>query len=174
MQNKNEKNETKEINLLEYIGWIESFTDKEKYFSTNSNYINKSRISEDKQNILKIKALYKRINSYAKENYIYPKTTKKGQYYSIEHEGTGYQIGYEEKKEGKTFYCIRKEQPDTDSLAFKHIISTVKLPKTMIIEEKLQELEEYILQLEQNDIPVNEISKTTEKVLKKIYNQKRK
>lgn len=152
----------------EYMDWLENFTNDHNVFSTDSFIYEPDSISEEDQlNVCFLEALFEEINDYSDENFINPYNTNYGQYYSIKHNGIGYDIEVD-FGQGTCFYCNRLEEPRNNSLDYKHIMSSVKLPSTIRAEYKLEELTKYIEKLIEEDVPVEAIQRTTEDAIQKV------
>ena len=87
--------------------------------------------------------------------------------YSIEHNGIGYDIGVN-YGQGTFFYCKRQEKPRKNSLEYKQLMSTVKLPSTVQAEFELEELKQYLEKLIEADVPVEAIRRATDTVIQKV------
>ena len=147
----------------EYIDWLDEFSKKQGAFSNDTKDVSE----EDKENVEKIELLVEIVSEYAETNYIEPTYVDYGAYYSIQHNGVGYNIGVD-TGQGTSFYCVRLEKPIEGSLEFKHVMSTVKLPKTLLIEDKLDQLASLIEKISSQDVPLSAIQQTTEETVQKI------
>ena len=152
----------------EYVDWLENFSKGKKIITTDDYKHDEESLKEkDNLNVYLLEALFELIDDYSEANFIEPIVTKYGQYYKIKHNGIGYEIGID-VGQGTYFYCQRQEQADDDSLEYKKLMSSVKLPSTIIVETKLEELTNYIEQLIEDDVPLNAIKNTTDNVIKKV------
>ena len=158
------ENETSLVSSTKYIDWLDSFTKEYNYFTTDI-FRDNVFSSQVKQNIFRIKDLYRAIEEYAEDNYIIPVEIDNLQFYSIQHNGVGYYIGNFQNKD--LFYCMRLKNPEEDSLEFEYLMSTVKTPRTVQIEDKLEELVSFIEVLG-NDIPVDNIRSTADTVFMRL------
>ena len=152
----------------EYIDWLEEFTKKYKVFATDSFLYDEDKINEEeKENISLLEALFETIYEYADDNYIESKTNDYEVFFDLEHNGIGYQIGLN-YGQGSAFYCLRKEEPEKDSIKFEQLMTGEKLPSTIITNMKLEELEKYIESLVEENVPVEAIHRKTDTVLQKV------
>ena len=151
----------------EYIDWLESFTEKHGSFSTDSFLYGDELSEEEKVNVQDVQILYEEIQDYCDSNYIVPTIADFGAFYSIKHNGIGYFIGID-TGQGTSFYCTRLDEPEEDALEFKHVMSSVKLPKTIRDEYLLEELSELIECLYDKGVSVQAISETTENAIQKV------
>lgn len=155
-----------------YIAWLEEFTNKYNIFS-NDDFEEDETISEkDKNNIFLLEALFEEIHDYADENYITPESTEFGEYYSIQHNGIGYDIGHD-YGQGTFFYCKRQDKPRKNSLEYKQLMSTVKLPSTVQADYKLEGLQKFIEQLIEDNVPLEAIARTTDTIIQRVKIKKR-
>ena len=151
-----------------YIDWLEKFTDVHGSFATDSFlYVPEVLSEEDKKNVALLEALYEVADEYADDNFIEATPTDFGNFYSIKHNGIGYFIGFD-GGQGASFYCTRLEEPEKDALEYKHLMSGVKLPDTVIAEHKLEELTELIEKLYEENVPIEAIHQTTDTAIQKI------
>ena len=78
----------------DYMLWLKDFTTREgdfcdgdwSYFPSDIDYT-------DKKQVEKLELLYEIIESYANENYIYPKISDISYYFRLKYEDIGYKIG---------------------------------------------------------------------------------
>ena len=170
-QNHYEKKENFKDNIAFstfYIEWLEQFTEKHKSFSTDSFiYDENSLTKEEKDNVELIEALYEIIDEYADNNYIKPKTTDFGNYYTIGYNNNSYIIGVD-GGQGTSFYCERLDEYKKNSLEYKHLMGGVKLPSTLLIDQKLDELVQLIERLNREEIPLEAIHQKADTVLQKL------
>ena len=156
----------------DYIDWLEQFTASHGSFSTETfSFDGELLTPEDKFNIGCLEALFEEIYDYAEDNYIPLKESNFGAFYSIQHNGVGYSIGVD-YGQGCQFYCERLVEPDSDALEYKHIMSSVKLPKTLCWDSQLDVLVELMERLG-DEIPVDAIEKVTNKTLIKMKRKKK-
>jgi len=170
MKVKEEKNKFKDTLAYStnYIDWLEKFTEEHGSFATDSFLYKPDVLSEeDKKNVALIEALYEVTDEYADDNFIESTPTDFGNFYSIQHNGVGYFIGFD-GGQGASFYCTRLEEPEKDALEYKHLMSGVKLPKTVLVEHKLEALAELIERLYEEDVPVEAIHQKADSTIQKI------
>ena len=154
-----------------YIDWLESFTEKNGSFSTDTFLYHPEKITEtDAKNVENIETLFEAIQEYSDDNYIFPTKVDYGCFYSIQHNGVGYFIGVD-YGQGTSFYCVRLDEPEEDALEYKHVMSTVKLPRTIQIDDKLDKLSSLLETLEE-EIPLEILSSSVENTFKKIKSKR--
>ena len=152
----------------DYIDWLEKFTQRFGSFSTDTFLYNDELLSEqDKENVFHLESFFEEIYDYAEENYLPHHQVSYGIYYPIEHNGVGYSIGID-YGQGCMFYCDRLDCPDEDAIEYKHIMSSVKLPNTIFLDSKLDELVQVIEQLYEEKIPIESIEKVANQAIKRI------
>lgn len=152
----------------DYIDWLEQFTAKNGSFANDSFlYDSKDLTEEDMKRVDEIELFFEVIHDYAEANFIYPKKVDFGAYYSIQHNGIGYNIGMDHGQ-GGSFYCTRLEKPVEGSLEFKHVMSSVKLPETILAEFQLEQLVALIEKLNSESVPITAIQQTVEHTIQKI------
>lgn len=172
-----EKNSFREslVFSTDYIDWLENFTNRMGSFSTVTFLYNPELLSEsDERNVHHLEELFEEIYEYAQENYILPKETDYGLCYPIKYNEVGYLIGID-YGQGCQFYCKRLNEPLEESLDYEHVVSSVKLPSTIVLDTKLDPLVSIIEKLYDEDVPVNVMEEATQKVFKKLkMNEKKK
>ena len=166
--NRMEKFQEENTISTKYIDWIAKFSKKHPVIATD--YI--SDVDMDtlpkyvQNNISNLEFFYNMIRNYAEANYIYPVDCSLGEYYSIVHNKVGYHVGVD-WGQGVYFYCERLEKPEENAIPYQFIMSTVKMPRTFLIQEKLDEFTSYLEQLGE-EVPVEAIQETTKNTLEKI------
>ena len=163
---KKRKIESEELILSDnYILWLEKFTEKYPNF-TDDEWFDDNKISyEDNKNVLKIGLLFYKIRRYARDNFIYPKDNIES--YNIEHNNIGYRIGLIDGQ-GSFFFCERTT-PTNDFINLSNIRENIEQPNVRNIKKRLEFLKEYLTKLLKENIPVEAINETTQKVLLKKY-----
>lgn len=157
----------------EYIDWIEKFTNKYECFATDSFLYEEDKLTADEKNkVYLLEALYEVIADFADNNYINPEKEDFEVFYNIEHNGIGYEIGFN-YGQGVSFYCLRLEEPKKDAIEYESLMSGVKLPRTVRAEEKLEDLKELLEKLIEEDVPEEAIHQATDTVLQKVKAKKR-
>ena len=151
----------------DYIDWLERFTAEHGSFSTDSFLYDDTLSEEDRVNVSDVQLLYEEVERYCEDNFLVPTKVDYGVFYSIKHNGVGYFIGVD-VGQGTSFYCTRLDEPEKDALEYKHLMSGVKLPKTVRIEHRLEELADLIEQLSNDDVPEEAIHQTADAALQKI------
>lgn len=149
----------------EYMDWLDSCTQYLTSVSTDSfQYVEDKVSKKDVRNAKSIQYLFEEIRTYCDGNYIEPKKTDYGLYYSIKNNDIGYHVGFD-TGQGTSFYCTRLEEPDEDALDFKHVRSGVKLQKTLYDEFLLEDLSNLIKELHAAGVPTTAIRKATDKTI---------
>ena len=152
----------------EYMDWLEAFTAKKGSFSTDSFLYDREGLTDkDMEYVEDIQILFEEISGYCEENYIEPKPHDYGVYYSIKNNDVGYHIGFD-RGQGACFYCERLAEVEEDALDFKHVRSGVKLPQTVHADFELERLSDLIEELYEAGIPINAISKVTDKTIESL------
>lgn len=153
------------ISNTDYINWIEQYTEKCGGFSDQTRFRDKIKLPvKIEDNINKLIYFFEGIREYAEENYIYPKKDN-GIYYIITYNGISYEIGII-VGQGTIYFCTRSTKKD-NIIDFNDIVKNNKLERTDIINNKLTELQNYLDTLINENIPVEALTKTTQKVLQK-------
>ena len=156
----------------EYMDWLDSCTQYLTSVSTDSfQYVEDKVSKKDVRNAKSIQYLFEEIRTYCDGNYIEPKKTDYGIYYSIKNNDIGYHVGFD-TGQGASFYCTRLEQPDEDALDFRHIRSGVKLQKTLYDEFLLEDLTGLIRELYNAGVSLTAIKKVTESTIDSIEIEK--
>ena len=149
-----------------YIEWIREYTEKCGEFSDQTRFRDKTKLSvETQDNINKLIYFFEGIRKYAEENYIYPKNDN-GIYYIITHDNISYEIGVN-VGQGTICFCTRSTKKD-NAIDFNDILKNNKPVRTEIINNKLIELQNYLDSLINENIPVEALTETTQKVLRKV------
>ncbi len=161
-------------NSLEYITWIEHFTEQVVLFGENyvSNLRYKDLLDTDKLNMKKIRLLYNIVSKYASSNYIYLKKNDNYSYYLIRYNNIVYEIGISSKLNGYSYYVKRLgNYTDNDIMEFKDIMEDKISNRKKIIDTKLIRLNN-ILEEYSNDIPIQAIEDNVKDNIEKIKRKK--
>ena len=166
-----EERDTLEIkNNLEYITWIEHFTEQSPLFGENyvTNLKYKELLDTDKINMKKIRLLYNIVSKYASSNYIYLKRNDNYGYYLIRYNNIVYEIGISSRLNGYSYYVKRLgDYMDNDIMEFKDIMEDKISNRKKMIDTKLIKLDN-ILEEYSNDIPIQAIEDNVKYNLEKI------
>lgn len=155
----------------DYIDWLGDFTHHVSSFTSDCE--DESISLEDQRKIENLEFFFEAIQEYASENYIYPHLIDNGEYYAIQYHGVGYHVGID-YGQGSYFYCTRVSKVEEDALEFKHLMSSVKLPQTLLFECKLEELQNMICRMHEEDsVPLEAIRFSVEDTIQKIKNKKK-
>ena len=167
----NEERDTLEIkNNLEYITWIEHFTEQSPLFGENyvTNLRYKDLLDIDKINMKKIRLLYNIVSKYASNNYIYLKRNDNYSYYLIRYKDIVYEIGISTKLNGYTYYCKRLgNYIDNDIMEFKDIMEDKINNRTNELKIRLMSLNN-ILEDYSESIPIEILEKQVKDSLENI------
>lgn len=150
-----------------YITWLEKFTEDYPVFFHDLCFSDFNRNdTENYNNIGFLEVFYTIIDNYAKENYICREPSIYGSCYQIEHNNIGYEIGIV-IGENIIYYCKRTDIKD-NFIRYDDIKNNKKQDRVDMIVEKLELLSNLIYSMACDGIPVQLISETTDKTVKKI------
>ena len=143
-----------------YILWLQEFTIKYPVFTDDSLEDLKKLSTIDKENVSSLGFLFDCIYDYAENNYVYAfKDSDFTRYFNIEYNNIGYKIGLM-SGQGIFHFCERLKKIDNTFIDFNDILLNKKQEKTKFIKEKLNELSNYIMNLNEQDIPLKAIKET--------------
>ena len=150
----------------DYINWIYDYTEKNGGFTDQTRIRNKNKPpKEEQENIDKLLYFFEGIAEYANRNYLYPNNDN-GIYYIITYNGISYEIGII-IGQGTICFCTRSTKKD-NVIDFNDILNNNKSERTESIDNKLIELQNYLNSLINENIPVEALTETTQKVLQKV------
>lgn len=153
---------------FDYIDWLEKFSSKYGSFSTDTFLYDSELLTEtDKENVEHLEDFFEEIYDYSTENYIPPKKLKYGSFYTIQYHGIGYSIGID-YGQGCSFYCERFDNPGEDVIEYEKIMSSVKLPNTILWDSMLDDLVSLIERLDEEEIPIDVIEDVATHTILKI------
>ena len=153
------------ISNTDYITWLEKFTKEYPGFTDVDWLYGRKKLDKNNyQNVDKLLYLYDAITEYASRNYIYPHDDN-GIYYVIKYNNIAYEIGVM-VGQGIITFCTRSTKIEK-AIDFNNIINNQKTERTDLIKDKLIELQNYLNNLINDDIPVEALKETTQKVLQK-------
>lgn len=149
-----------------YINWLKDFTEKYPKFRDDDFLYNNKKINkQDLDNINNLILLFKAIDNYAKDNYIYPINEEVFvDYYKIQYEGIGYEIGLI-CGQGTYCFCERVDNPDNSYINFDDIMLNKPQINTQLIKNKLKELSDIILYYYKQGVPYLALKETIENIL---------
>ena len=154
----------------EYMDWLMTFSKKIPQCSADAADAEMFPI-EDRKQLGCLPFFFEAIQEYSSENYIYPYKEPLGEYYSIQYKGIGFDIGVD-YGQGSFFYYRRLPVKRNSALDFKHLMSSVKLPETLLYDCKLEELVTFIEHLHEEDhVPLDAIRFKVEDTVQKIKNR---
>lgn len=164
------------VKTEDYINWLEKFIISNKNFHDDDWLYCPEKISQDdKDNVLKLSNLYSAIQNYANENFIYGIQDEFGDHYKIKYNNVGYVIGVMIGQ--GTIFWVKKQRLTNknlnDFIDFNIIKENKINDRAEIIAKKLLDLESYIDDLANNDIPIKAIEDTTNKRLQLLRVQKK-
>jgi len=165
---RNEKISTLTSNT-EYINWLIQFSKEEGGFSDSDwDYAKEKLDPATQEKVDNLQLLFESISRYARKNYIYSSPNAFGKYYCIKLNGVGLEIGYK-AGQGTTFYCRRVPlENESEFIDFMDIVENKKRPEVDRIESGLKVLSNTIMLLQANGIPLEAISETIDRTIKKI------
>ena len=170
-----EESDTLEIkNNLEYITWIEHFTEQVPLFGESyvSNLRYKDLLDIDKINMKKIRLLYNIVSKYASYNYIYLKRNDNYSYYLIRYNNIVYEIGISTKLNGYSYYVKRLgNYIDNDIMEFKDIMEDKVSNRTSELKIRLMSLNN-ILEDYSESVPIQAIEDNVIDNIEKIKRKK--
>ncbi len=158
----------------DYISWLEEFTKTHWTFTKETfNYSQENLTENDINNINLTEALFELTDDFADDNYIKPIRHDYGAYYPFKHNEVGYYVGFD-CGQGTTFYIARLPEPENNSIEYDDLIKGEKLPNTILIDEKLEELRSLIERLGKEEVPTEAIHQVTDAEIQKIKTKKQK
>lgn len=139
----------------DYMNWLEFFTRKHQNFSDDSWLYSLEEISDiDYLNVINLHLLYEGVELYAKKNYIYPTELEWGNFYRIQLNKVGYEIGMA-IGQGTTFFVKRVIlDKKMDFIDFYDIIKDKKCENVDDITEKLNEISNRVVELYKKGVPL--------------------
>jgi len=112
--------------------------------------------------------MYKGIERYASENYIYPTNCDFGNFYKIKLDNIGYEIGML-AGQGTLFFCNRVQiENEQHFIDFNDIVNNKKNNNASFIKNSLNELSNMVVTLYENGIPLEAIVNTLDNTLTEI------
>ena len=162
----------KMLSNTDYIKWLESFTIEHPSFNDNNWLYFPEKISkQDNEQVNNLHLMYKGIEKYAKENYIYPNSCRFGDFYKIKLENTGFEIGIL-VGQGTLFFCNRVQvENEKDFIDFNDIINNTKSDNVDTIKNKLNELSNLVISLHKSGVPLEAIVIKLDNTLNEINYQ---
>lgn len=153
----------------EYINWLIQFSKEEGGFSDSDwDYAKEKLDPATQEKVDNLQLLFEGISRYARKNYIYSSPNALGEYYRIKLNGVGLEISYK-TGQGTTFYCrMVPLENESEFIDFMDIVENKKRPEVDRIESGLKVLSNTIMLLQANGIPLEAISETIDRTIKKI------
>jgi len=159
----------------DYINWLENFTIKNKAFSDDTWLYFPDRISEeDNEQVSKLSNFYEAIENYASANFIYPTPDEFGNHYRVSNNNIGYDIGIM-MGQGALFWVSREKitkKNQNSFIDFELIRTNKKTDREDMIRSKLDSLDNFIIDLANEDVPVEAIAKTANRRLQLLMEKK--
>lgn len=161
------------LSNTDYIKWLNNFTVEYSSFSDNDWLYFPERISkEDLERVNNLHLIYRGIEKYASENYIYPINCDFGNFYKIKSENIGFEIGML-IGQGTLFFCNRVQvENQKDFIDFNDILNNTKNDNVTTIKNKLNELSNLVVSLHKSGVPLEAIVITLDNTLNEINSQK--
>ena len=157
---------------IEYIDWLINFTkDKEGFYDSAWDYSEEKLSESDQEKVYDLSLFFEGIYCYAKENRIYSKDGRLGEYFQIRIGDIGFEIGYR-SGQGTDFYC-KRVSPEDNFIDFIDILFNKKQDNLEFIEEGLNNLSNMISYLYNNGIPMEAIIETVNKTTRSIEREKK-
>lgn len=98
------------VNLINYINWLELFTELESSFYDDTYLYRNDKIKEaERGNAAKLEYFYKELDKLLKEENVKPVTDNYQTYHCINYHDISYEIGYMTGPE-TIYFCRRKEE----------------------------------------------------------------
>lgn len=157
------------LSNTDYINWLNKFTIEHSSFTDDDWLYFPEKISkEDLEKVNNLHLVYRGIEKYANENYIYPTNCDFGNFYKIKLENTGFEIGIL-FGQGTLFFCNRVQiENKKDFIDFDDILNNKTNDNLTTIKNKLNELSNFISSLYKSDVPLEAIVNTLDNTLNEI------
>lgn len=161
------------ISNTNYIDWIYKFTqDKDKFFSDDWLYF-PEKISEiDRDNVEKLCLLYKAIDNYSQQNYIYPISCNFGNYYRVKFNDFVFEIEILVGQGIIFFFNKGSLEVDKDFIDFNNVMIGKKQENVDQINVTLDSLSSMVTTASENGVPIEAIVNTLDNTIKKITSKK--
>ena len=151
---KREEKKKEMFSNYDYIDWLVSFTEIYDSFTADDYEYRYLILKEkDNENLKNFYIFFDGIEGYANNNFIYPKYSNNGVYYTIKYGDVAFNIGVE-VGQGTLTYCERTE-PSEEDIEFSDIMEGKESPRKDIIDNKLNEILESINTLVYEGVPFN-------------------
>ena len=157
---------------LNYMLWLEKFTENNPKFS-NFDFLDgrKNLSEEDKKNIYCFNLFYNVIKKYCENNYIYPVIdSKNSSHFNIKYNNIGYQIGLS-CGEYSYMYCKRNDNYDDTYINYEDILLNKKQPHTDDIKKILEELQTIVISYYEQGIPIQAIQSSLNEIEIQLFNK---
>ena len=150
----------------EYIKWLEDVTNRFVYVY-DEDYLDSKFEINDMKNMELLGKFYKFIDFYAKKNYIYPKTDSSNTSYVIKYGENTYLLESVKNAYCYSYYCAKNIKTECDIIQYEDFKNNVPSEKSKIYTEKLKELEEYIIAMNET-VSLEAIEFTCNDTIQKI------
>ena len=114
-----------------YLNWLEGFTRTRLEFQSDSYYLEYS--PSDQVGVNQLGYLYRGVNKYARGNGVYPVLDKNGSFYSLEHNGVGFEIGTRVCNGITSYYCKRTNRVLENFISSADILSSRQQEKPKVL-----------------------------------------
>ncbi|MBO5138860.1 MAG: hypothetical protein J6B89_04425 [Bacilli bacterium] len=146
----------------EYIKWLEDVTNRVGFvYDRDKLDIN------DMKNVVLLGKFYQFIDIYAQKNYIYPKIDGSEIIYTIKYRENNYSIGTIINAHNNNYYCAKNIDEKCETIDYEDLKNNIISDKAKTYKEKLKELEEYIIIMNET-IPLQAIETTCNNTIEKI------
>jgi len=153
-----EDNAKELVSNTEYITWLNNFTKEHLSFSDDDWLYCPEKIStKDNKFVKQLYLLYQGIKTYAIKNYIYPIKCDSGEFYKIQYDGIGYEIG-RLVGQGTLLFCRRvKIENDKEFIDFNYIMNNKEQDNVKDIKAKLEYLSKAVISAHECGVPIDAI-----------------
>ena len=157
------------LSNTDYIKWLDKFTIEHSNFSDDDWLYFPEKISkEDLEKVNNLHLMYRGIEKYASENYMYPTNCDFGNFYNIKLENSGFEIGIL-VGQGTLFFCNRVQiENQKDFIDFNDILNNKTNDNLTTIKNKLNELSNFISSLYKSGVPLEAIINTLDNTLNEM------
>ena len=161
-------NKDERYSLKNYVLWLNDFMKNHNQVDTYSYQYESNILGEDCPYIQYLNEFYFIVENYASKNHIYPEMKPYGEYYNISICDALYKIGYD-IGQGSMFYIEKStNQEEKNYININDVIENKRRPGVENINDKLKNLEDMIISLHEDGIPVEAINLTMRSAYSKI------
>jgi len=168
-----QKEESKKIKEMisntSYIDWLNQFTkDKKSFCDDQWLYFPEKISSTDRENVEKLNLFYEGINIYAKQNHIYPTLCNFGNFYRVNLNDFGFEIGTLIGQETIFFFNKVSLKNNKNFIDFNDIMSEKKQDNVDQINAILDSLSNIVIKAYENGVPIESIIDRLDNTIKGI------